>query len=278
MTRTKAILISLLLLSICMTLAAILQPMAGQLTQDQSDDLLAVLLGRGRRMFADHFFVKADVYFHSGYYPSIFDQGRAAAEADKHMAGGHDEEDHQAVDFLGKPRDWIDAFGRHFYPTTHSHLDEIGEEREILPWLKLSAELDPERVDTYTVAAYWLRERMGKVNEAEQFLRQGMQANPASYEIPFELGKLYHENRKDPARARNLWEHALRLWNEQSAAKLKPDPLAADSILANLANLEEKQGNYQLAVNYLEQEVKYAPQPDTINKHIAELKAKLPQK
>ena len=60
--------------------------------------------------------------------------------------------------FMGPPRDWIDAFGRHFIPNRHTHLDEGGatddlsgskEVREILPWLKLSAELDPENVKTY---------------------------------------------------------------------------------------------------------------------------------
>ncbi len=68
-------------------------------------------------------------------------------------------------DFLGPTRDWIDAFGRHFIPNRHTHLDEGGpaddlsgskEVREILPWLKLSAELDPENVKTYVVTAFWL--------------------------------------------------------------------------------------------------------------------------
>src|SRR6266478_4836489 len=82
--------------------------------------------------------------------------------------------------FLCKPRDWIDAFSRKFFPSVHTHLDEGGpqghsasagdlgqgaEVREILPWLRLSADLDPNRVETYTVTAYWLRRRMGKVAE-----------------------------------------------------------------------------------------------------------------
>ena len=56
--------------------------------------------------------------------------------------------------------------------TEHTHL-EGGNEREILPWLRLSAELDPQRVETYTVAAYWLR-AVGKMVEAEHFLREGL--------------------------------------------------------------------------------------------------------
>jgi len=48
----------------------------------------------------------------------------------------------------------------------------------MLPWLKLSAELDPQRADTYVVAAYWLRERLGKVDEAENFLRRRTAPHP----------------------------------------------------------------------------------------------------
>src|SRR5438309_1796727 len=83
--------------------------------------------------------------------------------------------------------DWIERFGRHFLITQHSHLSG-GNEREILPWLRFSAELDPQRVETYTVAAYWLRS-MGKIVEAERFLRDGLLANPGSPEILFELGR-----------------------------------------------------------------------------------------
>ena len=55
----------------------------------------------------------------------------------------------------------------------------------------------------------------GKVAEAEKFLRDGLRANPDSYEILFELGRLYYESEHDAARARNVWELALRRWQEQ---------------------------------------------------------------
>src|SRR5207248_3668870 len=129
--------------------------------------------------------------------------------------------------------------GRHFQIIEHTHLDS-GKEREILPWLRISAELDPQRVETYTVAAFWLRSRLGKVNEAEQFLREGLRANPASHEILFALGRLYHENYHDPARARNVWELGLRRWREQDAAKKDPSKFVFDQLTVNLARLEER--------------------------------------
>ena len=80
------------------------------------------------------------------------------------------EEHEKQMHFLGPPRDWIERFGRHFIITEHTHL--AGKNRsEILPWLKLSAELDPQKIETYTVAAFWLRD-LGKIKEAERFLRE----------------------------------------------------------------------------------------------------------
>ncbi|MDB6023693.1 MAG: hypothetical protein JWQ04_3550 [Pedosphaera sp.] len=269
----------------CFSLCTMLQPRSITLgKRGQSDDLLKVVLGDARHLFANHFFTKADVYFHSGYYPSIFEQSYQQQAADtKHLTEApdedhdhHDEHEHEkSMDFLGQSKDWIDRFGRHFYSSKHSHLDKPGEAREILPWLRLSAELDPQRIDTYTVAAYWLRLHLNKANEAEDFLREGLRANPSSYEILFELGKLYNENRHDPTLARNLWELALRRWYEQDDAGREPDLDLFDQIIANLAHLEEEQGNLAEAISYKEVEVEVSPFPEVIQKQIDELKQKL---
>ena len=286
MTKCRPQFIFALLLAACFTLATWLESHFGA-TQERegSGGFFESVLGDGRHLFANHFFVEADVYFHSGYYPSIFEQARRAQLNAKHTMEDHDhdhdqdnheEEEHEkAMDFLGQPKDWIDRFGRHFYPSTHSHLDKPGEAKEILPWLRLSAELDPTQVDTYIVGSYWLRKHLDKTAEAEQFLRQGLQANPKSYEILFELGSLYYENRHQPNRARNLWELALRRWREQDTAGKKPDKFDYDQILARLAYLEEEQGNLSKALSYLEEEVAYSPAPEGVNKHIGDLKERM---
>ena len=64
------------LLAGCFTIATWLGPrletLAGARAQDTS--LLGSVMGDSRRLFANHFFVKSDVYMHSGFYPSFFDQ------------------------------------------------------------------------------------------------------------------------------------------------------------------------------------------------------------
>ena len=261
----------------------------------QSANLLSVLLGDSRRLFANHFFVKADAYFHSGYYPTVFDNRQAFQTP--HMAedtgavGANNQGDENT--FLGRPRDWIDAFGRQFFPSVHTHLDEGGatghtaasgdlgdnsEVREILPWLRLSAELDPNSVRTYIVTAYWLRQRMGKVAEAEQFLRDGLRANPGSFEILFELGRVFAENHHDPARARNLWELALRNWQKTEAPKAEPDKFIVNQIISKLAVLEQDQGEYRQALSHMELWKQYSPNPAEIQKRIEEVQPKLREK
>jgi len=272
----SSVLILLLFASSALAVATILQPRAlAWSKRGDSNNVLKLLLGDGRRLFANHFFVKADVSFHSGYYPSIFDQTQTSTNS-RHMTaeeGSHVEQEHEkAMNFLRPPRDWIEAFGRHFLITEHTHLSE-GKEREILPWLRLSAELDPQRVDTYTVAAYWLRS-MGKVQEAEQFLRDGLRANPESYEILFELGRLYQESYRDVNRARNVWELALRRWQEQQSSKPDPDLFTLGEISIHLAHLEENAGNIARAITYLELAVKASPMPAPLQKQIEELKVK----
>jgi tetratricopeptide (TPR) repeat protein len=157
--------------------------------------------------------------------------------------------------------------------TEHTHL-EGNNRSEILPWLKLAAELDPQKIETYTVAAYWLRD-LGKVKEAERFLREGLLNNPESYDILFELGHLYYENNHDPARTRKIWDLALRRWSEQETADKKPDLLKLGQIAVNLARLEEKEGNLARAIQLLELSQKGSPHPEVLQPQIDELKQKL---
>ena len=102
-----------------------------------------------------------------------------------------------------------------------------------------------------------------------------MRNNPDSYEILFELGRLYYENYHDAARARNLWELGLRRWAEQETAGKKPDLFHLDQLAVNLARLEEKQGNLPRAIELLGLAKKASPHPEVLQQQIDELKQKL---
>jgi tetratricopeptide (TPR) repeat protein len=270
--------ILMLLLAAGFSLATVLEERVSDWSkQGQTGNVLKVLFGDGRRLFADQFFVEADVSFHSGYYPSIIDQANRPKDT-SHLTAKEGEpaaEEHERqMNFMGPPRDWIERFGRHFIVTEHTHL-EGNRESEILPWLKLAADLDPQKIETYTVAAYWLRD-LGKVKEAESFLREGLINNLDSYDILFELGRLYDESDHAPARARKIWDLALRRWGEQQAAGKKPDVLKLSQIAVFLARLEEKEGDLARAIQLLELAQKGSPHPEALQKQIGEMKQRLP--
>ena len=250
-------------------------------------DIFNVVLGDSRRMFAQSFYVKADAYYHSGYYPSMFDNKEAFQT--QHMAedtGAVNSKNHgDEESFLGPERNWIDSFGRHFYPTRHTHLDEggasgdlSGSEKvgEILPWLKLSADLNPDNPQTYTVTAFWLRERMHKTAEAESFLHEGLRNNPDSYDILFELGRLYYESYHDTTRARNVWEAAVQKWFAIGDPEvMKENKIVFEQITTHLAQLEEDAGNLPRAIYWLQAAQKVSITAGDLQKRIDEIQAKI---
>jgi hypothetical protein len=301
------------LLVACFGTAARLSPQfEGWRGSRATGDFFVVLLGDERKMFANTFYIKADEYYHSGYYPSIFDDNAAFRTA--HMAedtGAVDSKNHgDEHGFLGPERNWIDSFGRHFFPNRHTHLDEGGpggdlggsqEVREILPWLKLSADLDPENVQTYTVTAFWLRERMQNVKAADVMLHEGIRHCPDSYEIFFELGRLYYDSYQDHTRARNVWEHGVELWlrldpatprGRQPALELvddwlsrplklvaeqKDNQLVMEQLTTHLAAMDTADGHWTRAIEWLRAGERVSLTPDRIQARIDELNSKLDQ-
>lgn len=305
-----------LLATVAVSLSTSLEPwfQNWQGNRTKSANALQVALGDGRRLFANHFFFKADAYFHNGYYPSIYDRRPESEKA--HMVeamqqpdGEHEEEN----GYLGEPKDWLDRFSRNLFPSRHAHLggaageasaknglergegrgehvhgehcnhdhDEesptpAGGEQEILPWLRLSAELDPERVQTYVLASYWLRTKLGKDKEAEQFLREGLNANPGDCEILLELGRIYYEHRKDVSRACNVLELAYKNWRQREAGKPEPDLFLGVQILNLLAMLERERNNPARAIEHYTALLEFTSHKDVIQSWIDLLRTNAP--
>jgi len=264
----------------CLTLATVLDPSFQRMhnRENSSASVLVALMGDSRRLFAHEFFARADAYFHSGFYPTIFDAQKPGSESDlkeeSHDKPAGAEPHEEESSFLGAPKDWLDRFGRNFYPTVHTHLHG-GNEREMLPWLKLSADLDPHELDTYLTASYWLRTSLNKPEEAEQFLREGQRANPDSYAILLELGRIYADNRKSPRVARNIFVLARQKWRQQDAAGDKPDPHAYEEILGEIVRTDRALGDLKQQLADLEELVKVARGKEPLQLQIDDLKAKL---
>ena len=284
----KAQLTGILLLVACFSLATSVGPQLDRVRAGGEDGALASMLGESRRLFANHFFTRSDVYFHSGYYPGIFDQGSEQKEnhlaetAGAHEAKnpghgepGHVHDEHEEEDFLGAPRDPMDRFTRHFFITTHTHLTEKGTNapKEILPWIKLASQLDPNKVDSYTVGAFWLRQ-LNRNDDAELFLREGLRRNPRSYEIMLELGRGSFE-KGDYVRARNVLEMAMQCWREQENPKPveQQNRFSAQQIIDYLARIEDRTGRREQVLHWLGILKKVSPHPDAVEKRMEEVRA-----
>lgn len=261
------------------------------LVQRSSGSVTQMLIGDSRRILAGFLISKADLYFHRGFYPSIFD--RPDTEEDNHLAetvSGHLEhhenesaEEHarhtKPTSSLEKSRikgdDPIARFGKHFQPA-HAHMNASGgEKRELLPWLKLAIEMDPNRVEFYPVAAYWLRTELNKPLEARSLLREGLRQNPNHFLLLAELGRLYLEDQKQPDQARILLIAALKQWEIVEKSSPSPDVATRQRILISLIQLEKEENNYVTAMSYAREFKKNSPNPQAAERVIQEIEAAL---
>jgi tetratricopeptide (TPR) repeat protein len=270
-------LLLILIFVFCFSLATIVQPR--QALREQIDhpgaDSLALLLGESRRLFANHFAAKADAYFHRGNYPSIFDLGapKRSRPGTDDTSGGSAES--TAASAPQSASTWIERFGNHFTPPPPEVFGTTNDSQETIPWYRLAIELDPHNVDNYATAVFVLRQKLGRTDEAERLLRDGIRENPNSYELLFELGRLYDEDRHDTARARNLWELAAYRWHEQEPSKPKPDLGGLWMIADHLGKLEEDQHNYAEAITWYQVARNVSRTPELLQQKIDDLKTKL---
>jgi hypothetical protein len=282
----RARLTLILLFVSCFSVAAWLEPrhLEALYATGPSGSVLASLLGDGRKWVADYFAVQADVYFHSGYYPSMFDQARAQEEQESDISHPEEkgEEKQEEKGFMGEPRDWIERFSRNFHPSHHTHLhgDAVAE---MLPWLRLSAELDPQRIQSYVDLSYWLRQGLGKSADAEDVIRDGLKNNPHSPDLLFALGQIYLEDRKDYFHSKNVLLAAKDCWHKRDDQKPATsdtegeakDYLLLERILSDLVKEEEASGNLNQALHYLQELKPDAAEPAGVQRRIDELQVKI---
>lgn len=246
--------------------------------KSEPQGFMAVLFGDSRQLLANQFFTEADVYFHSGYYPSVFDKNAENQKDIVRASHGskESEEEEKKENFMGPPKDWIDAFGRNFELVHHTHLEE-GHEREILPWLRMAADLNPHMVEVYTVGAYFLYDHLHRKDAAAQFLREGLRQNPGNCDILFYLGRIYYLADHDADRARNVWQFGVMQYHKWPEAARKKDELIYEQLAGNLAKLEAAQGNYPKAIEWMESVKLVSPAPQEVQIQIDEIKKEAAQ-
>jgi len=116
---------------------------------------------------------------------------------------------------------------------------EHGDTREMLPWYRLTTYLNPRFPKAYVIGAFVIASYGGKLDEGEEFLREGHRMNPESIEVKEALGRFLLHRRRKPAEAKPLFTQAIALGRKK--ADLTQDEIAAlSSAYSNLALLEWK--------------------------------------
>ena len=130
------------------------------------------------------------------------------------------------LDLLGGARQYL-AYT--FYIKTdeihHAYYGNLEEEAELIPYFILIAELDPYYVSAYHVGS-GIIDRQGKTQEAIDFIRQGLAANPDSADLHFDLGVIQLRE-KQYEEARESLEKALECEPDTVSRRVMSIALAA---------------------------------------------------
>jgi len=217
------------------------------------------VFGELRTYLSSASYINADVYFHGGLYDfhedcSLFTPG--------HISSNHEREDGDHYDSRPqkKTQNPLLEIAEKISITQHRHA--IGsEEKELLPWMLYSVKLNPKNEKAYIIGGYWLGMRLNKLNEAINFLREGIKNNPESWEIYLTLGEIYLVALKDYQNARIYLEKAKDL-----AESKKADKFDLRSIYTFLAEAYDKTGYPKESVDLYEKLLKIFPKDETIKK------------
>jgi hypothetical protein len=94
---------------------------------------------------------------------------------------------------------------------------------QTIPFYRLLTWADPHFIQGWTVGAAFVGEGGKRVDAALEFLHEGERANPASFEIQTELGRLYLVHRRDLARAERHLTAAARLIPRRALSDLEQE-------------------------------------------------------
>ena len=241
---------------------------------DLDKDVLSRVFGELRTYLSSASYINADIYFHGGLYDfhedcSLFAPGHISSHPEKedythdgHVHGHHPQK--ETLNPLLKIADKIST-------TEHRHISG-NEEKELLPWMLYSVKLNPKNEKAYVIGGYWLGMRLNKIDEAINFLHDGIKNNPESWDISLMLGEIYLIRLKDYQDARIYLEKARDL-----AESKKVDKFDMRSIYAFLAEAYDKTGHPEASLKIYEKLLKLFPGNAIIKKRVDYFKNSIPK-
>jgi tetratricopeptide (TPR) repeat protein len=210
--------------------------------------LAQTMLGDTRSTLSAKFFEQADVYFHRGV--------------------PHKKERAFTSDPFQLIRDKVS-------PEKHLHLEGSSGIKEIMPWLDLSIKSNPQNMDSYLVAAYWMANGAKRPDLALGILNKAQQNLPYSYRPQLEKGRLFLKSGNHKA-AFNAFSACLAFWQKTANPDDRGDLLEKSRALLYRGLLYEESGQVDKAISDMEAMLDIIPAADEIRKRVHNLKNGLP--
>ncbi len=216
---------------------------ASLITDSGDTSVAAAIMDAGRTTLSAWLYEKADLYFHVGKPRSV------------------------DLAFTGTVfQDLAETLG----PTAHVHR-EGDQVREIVPWLWMASRADPNNIQHYLVASFWLAHEAGQSDLARALLAEARWNNPFSYPIAMEdaLIALKHGEVNDAA---SLLNAGLAFWDIAKDNESEEARHDRSRMLLYRALIHEGRGKKEEAIADLQEILRLYPERKEIELRISELR------
>jgi tetratricopeptide (TPR) repeat protein len=193
------------------------------------------ILGPARALLSKSLYKRADVYFHKG------------ASGIKEAA------------FNSIFQKWKKAI----CPNKHAHT-QGNETSEILPWLRLASQTDPQNIEIYLVACFWLVGDCGRPDLALAAISEAQQKNPERYELLLEEARI-HLSLSNNMNAIRALETARKLMQHQPN-DAEQASIDLDFIHLSLSYLFEADDDLEQSISAMAALAKHKPTHSTLER------------
>jgi tetratricopeptide (TPR) repeat protein len=200
------------------------------------------VMGEARSIISNLSLLQADLYFHGGIGDACDEHEGSFTFIERGVDHDHERYLHGEVTHDVSPYNVLLRLFDEISVTEHIHL-EGDQLKEIVPWLYMASEADPNNVLAYTLTGYYLAYRLDRVEQAIAYLKKGLMNNPDSWEINGEIGRIYFQKVKDYGASSRYLSRAKVLLE-----KAPHDKFQERAILAYLALSYERLGEEQKAL------------------------------
>ena len=207
----------------------------------------SVLAGT-KKYLARECWIEADTYLHQGLRHPEGDDEHDHDHSHEFM-DSHEEFKHHHEHMKPSSTSLFVPYNREDFSGIHHATDF--DDKDILPWLRLTAYMDPSQTSAYASGGHWLAWRIGNPQEAIDFLDEGLRNNPGAPDILMELGLIYFDadgslETRDTKAALDAFNRALKVENELDVTL---------GLLTYQAFCYEKLGDNESAVNSVDRKL-----------------------